>query len=97
MEFDQVKPGYVKSSKKTIKIHISELKIGMYVSKLDRDWLETPFLMQGFLVESPDDIAVIAEYSEYVWVDAVREEWTPPDLRGKLTKQGGKQRYINKE
>lgn len=53
----------------SVKIHISELKIGMFVSKLDREWLETPFLMQGFVVESLDDIDVVAEYAKFVWVD----------------------------
>lgn len=96
MEFDQVKPGYVKTTDQTVKIHISELKIGMYVSKLERDWLETPFLMQGFLVESLDDIDVIAEYSEYVWIDAVKEEWVPPELRAKLKKLESQRKYINK-
>jgi len=35
----------------SVKIHVSELRIGMYVSKLDRDWLDTPFIMQGFVIE----------------------------------------------
>ncbi|MFT7559670.1 MAG: putative nucleotidyltransferase with HDIG domain [Flavobacteriales bacterium] len=51
------------------KIHIAELRVGMYVSKLDRDWLDTPFIMQGFLIEEPDDIDIVAEYCEHVWVD----------------------------
>ena len=66
-----MQPGHVDTSRQTVRIHISELKIGMYVSKLDRDWLETPFLMQGFIVESLDDIDTVAEYSEYIWVDAI--------------------------
>ena len=52
------------------KLHVGELRIGMYVSKLDRDWLDTPFIMQGFLIEDLEDIDILAEYCEYVWVDA---------------------------
>jgi putative nucleotidyltransferase with HDIG domain len=78
----EVKPGYVDKRLSTVKIHISELKIGMYVSKLDRDWQETPFLMQGFIIESLDDIDSVAQYAEHVWIDAVREEWIPPEQRG---------------
>jgi len=78
----EVKPGYVDKRLSTIKIHISELKIGMFVSKLDRDWQETPFLMQGFMIESLDDIDTVAEFSQYVWIDAVRDEWIPPEQRG---------------
>jgi hypothetical protein len=86
LDFKEVRPGHVASSQKTIRIHISELQIGMYVSQLDRPWLETPFLMQGFLIESMEDIAAVAEYSEHVWVDAVHEEWVAPAMKGALGK-----------
>lgn len=96
MDPKEVRPGYMKSSEKTIKIHISELKIGMYVSKLERPWLETPFLMQGFVIESLDDIEAVAEYSQHVWIDAVREEWIPPEARTTLNSPAKKASYINK-
>lgn len=51
------------------KMHVGELRIGMYVAKLDRDWLDTPFIMQGFLLEDTEDIDIVSEYCEYVWVD----------------------------
>ncbi|TVZ39854.1 HD-GYP domain-containing protein (c-di-GMP phosphodiesterase class II) [Alteromonadaceae bacterium 2753L.S.0a.02] len=54
---------------KTVKMHVGELRVGMFVSKLDRDWLDTPFIMQGFLLEEQDDIEIVAEFCEYVWVD----------------------------
>ena len=96
LNFNEIRPGYVKSSEKTIKIHTSELKIGMFVSKLDRPWLETPFLMQGFVVESLDDIAAIEEYSQQVWIDAVREEWVTPEARATVKGHAKKVTYINK-
>jgi len=96
LDFNEVRPGYVKSAEKTVKIHISELKIGMYVSQLDRPWLETPFLMQGFVIESLDDIDAVAEYSQHVWIDAVTEEWVPPEARASLGGQAKKANYINK-
>jgi putative nucleotidyltransferase with HDIG domain len=96
LDFNEVRPGYVRSSEKTIKIHVSELKIGMYVSELDRPWLETPFLMQGFVIESLSDIDAIAEYSQHVWIDAVSEEWVAPEERGVLTGKAKKVSYINK-
>ncbi|WP_075186783.1 HD-GYP domain-containing protein [Teredinibacter haidensis] len=52
-----------------IKMHVGELRVGMYVSKLDKDWLDTPFIMQGFSIEEQDDIDIVSEYCEYVWVD----------------------------
>lgn len=47
----------------------NELKLGMYVSKLDRPWLETPFLFQGFYITSREDIEQLQRHCEYVYVD----------------------------
>lgn len=78
------------------KIHISELQVGMWISKLDRDWLDTPFLMQGFLVETPEDIDSVAEFSEYVWVDAEEEQWVNYNSKETIRKQSTAKAYINK-
>lgn len=51
------------------KVPVGKLRVGMFVSKLDRDWLDTPFLLQGFHIEEEDDIDIVAEYCEFVWVD----------------------------
>ncbi len=97
MDSREVRPGYMDARPGSIKIHVSELKIGMFVSKLDRDWQETPFLMQGFVIESLDDIDTVAQYAEYVWVDAVKEEWIPPESRGGAGHRISKVKsYINK-
>lgn len=97
MDFKEVRPGHVGASQKTVRIHISELQIGMYVSQLDRPWLETPFLMQGFLIETMEDIAAVAEYSEHVWIDAVHQEWVAPEVKGTVTgKKSQPRTYINK-
>lgn len=97
MDLRDVKPGSFESKLSTIKIHISELKIGMFVSKLDCDWQETPFVMQGFMIESLDDIDAVTEYAEYVWIDAVREEWVPPEQRAFMGQPNArKDFYINK-
>lgn len=97
MDLRDVKPGSIERKSSTLKIHISELKIGMFVSRLDRDWQETPFVMQGFIIESLDDIEVVAEYAEYVWIDAVREEWVPPEQRAVSSHSiVRKNAYINK-
>jgi putative nucleotidyltransferase with HDIG domain len=41
----------------------------MYVSALDRPWLETPFLFQGFEIKDGDDIAELRKHCKYVLVD----------------------------
>lgn len=68
---------------KTLKINISDLDIGMFVSGLDRPWLETPFITQGFIIESPEDIDRLREYCEYVLVDGRRSRLRDAGLKRK--------------
>ena len=55
------------------KITSSELVLGMYVERLGRSWLDTPFWKRSFLLESPADLERIraARLSE-VWIDVAR-------------------------
>src|SRR5690348_7255444 len=55
------------------KIPVSQLSLGMYVTELDRPWLDSPFLFQGFIIESPDQLAALRECCEYVQVDDARD------------------------
>ena len=52
-----------------LKVETQNLQTGMYISALDRHWLETPFLVQGFYVKDINDIHIIREICEYVFVD----------------------------
>ncbi|NQX89349.1 MAG: HD-GYP domain-containing protein [Halioglobus sp.] len=56
----------------THRVSTSDLHIGMYVSALDRPWLETPFITQGFLIETTEDIAKLQRYCQSVFVDSRR-------------------------
>ena len=58
--------------KKEVKIELAGLKIGMYVSRLDRPWIDTPFLLEGLLVENIEDINDLKKACEYVYVDLMR-------------------------
>ncbi|MDO3385886.1 HD-GYP domain-containing protein [Gilvimarinus sp. SDUM040013] len=95
-DFRQVKAGFYDKSKRSVKVPVGELRVGMFVSRLDRDWLETPFLMQGFLLESQDDIDTVIDYCEHVWIDAVQPKWVPPEERGNIEGPRRKTTYINK-
>jgi len=55
-----------------VRISVKGLRPGMYVSRLDRPWLETPHLMQGFRVESDEQALEVARYSQYVYIDVKR-------------------------
>ena len=51
------------------KVSTLYLKQGMYISSLDRPWLDTPFLMQGFIIQDPDEIMLLKKYCEHVFID----------------------------
>jgi HD-GYP domain-containing protein (c-di-GMP phosphodiesterase class II) len=54
------------------KIFTTELKVGMFVADLDRPWVDTPFLLQGFLIENEEQILALRTHCEYVIVDRAR-------------------------
>lgn len=56
----------------TKKIYVHQLETGMYVSGLDRPWLETPFYLQGFMIRNAADVQKLSLYCDYVYVDDER-------------------------
>lgn len=56
---------------------VSDLEIGMYVTALDRPWIETPFLMQGFYITSQQDVEELERFCKYVYVDVYRSKTGP--------------------
>lgn len=57
-----------------VKVHtpVNELKLGMYVVDLDRPWLESPFLFQGFELKTEADIEAVRAVCEYVYIDMTK-------------------------
>ena len=51
------------------KVSTLYLKQGMYVSNLDRPWLDTPFLLQGFFIKTDDEIMLLKKYCEHIYID----------------------------
>ena len=45
-----------------------DLAIGMHVQELDRPWLETPFLFQGFTLDNQEEIETLQELCDYVYI-----------------------------
>lgn len=56
------------------KISVAEVEIGMYVSRLDRPWSETPFLFQGFPVRNDGEIAQLKAQCNHVYIMVPDEE-----------------------
>lgn len=61
-----------------IKVDINDLTAGMYVSRLDRPWINTPFPIQGYYIKNTEDINAIRKYCLYVYID-IRRGKSPLD------------------
>ena len=51
----------------------------MFVSRLDRPWIQTKFPIHGVHIKGPKDIERLRTYCSYVFVDV--EKGPAPDLR----------------
>lgn len=51
-----------------------QIEIGMYISSLDRPWLETPFMFQGFMVRGQQEIDDLKQHTKYVYILVADEE-----------------------
>ncbi len=68
-----------KTMYKKLMVESADLAIGMYVCELDRSWLDSPFLLQGFYIKDNDDIDTVRSICKHVFVDKIIE-------RDKLTR-----------
>lgn len=76
-------------SKQIIELPVEHLKVGLYVSRLDRPWIETPFLFQGFAVQDEQELAELKRLCKLVYVEVPAEEAT------QLRELGAKSRPAN--
>jgi HD-GYP domain-containing protein (c-di-GMP phosphodiesterase class II) len=68
------------------KVDIDNLTLGMFVSRLDRAWKETPFALQGFSIASQSDIEQLRRYCRHVYIDV--EKSRNPEQRSLLQRLG---------
>ncbi len=79
-----------------VKLRVGDLRPGMYVCELDRPWLETPFMFQGFELKNDEDIATVALHCEIVYIDLLRTRMVEiamdaaPPPRSYINQRGGK-------
>ncbi len=76
---------------KEIQIPVNELEIGMNVVRLDRPWLETDFLLQGFTIHSRREIDEFIRQCEYVYIDTTYEENIAAKSTNSISKTANKQ------
>ena len=53
------------------KVDTRDLRKGMYISELDRPWIESPFIFQGFLITSDQELLQLNQCCNYVYVDVI--------------------------
>lgn len=63
-----------------IKVYTTEIEKGMFVCELDRPWLGTPFLFQGFLIRTGTEIRQLQAHCHYVYVDSENSTFDPRSL-----------------
>lgn len=66
----------------------SDLQIGQYVCELDRPWLDTPFLFQGFMLLTDEDIQAVKDICQFVYIDAERSLCKQPAVKPKRLQTG---------
>src|SRR4249919_1130176 len=62
-----------------LRVSVGGLVKGMYVSRLDRPWIETPFPLEGLMLDDDAEIEKLKRICSYVFVDTARGK--SPDLR----------------
>lgn len=55
-----------------VRFAVDQLEFGMFIAELDRPWLDTPFLLQGLLLRTQDELRVLRQHSRFVYVDINR-------------------------
>ena len=61
-------------AKEIVAMPVEAIKKGHYVSRLDRPWVESPFLFQGFEIESEEDLSQLKALCKIVYVEMTAEE-----------------------
>ena len=79
----------------------TDLQLGMHVIELDRPWLETDFLMQGFIIQNQDEIDAFIRQCDYVYIEGTIVQNTTPierrnEQKGLFARQSNKTKPAEK-
>jgi HD-GYP domain-containing protein (c-di-GMP phosphodiesterase class II) len=77
----------IRKTLKRHKIDVNHLRIGMFVVDLDCPWSETPFLCQGFTIETHYDLEMLCKCCQFVYIDSAEEkqfEYAPYSANRKI-------------
>jgi HD-GYP domain-containing protein (c-di-GMP phosphodiesterase class II) len=74
-------------------MRVQNLSVGMYVGMLDRPWLETPFIFQGFEIKDRFEIEQLRKYCGQVYVEIERGKLSEKTIRA-LAVDAGQQVHV---
>ncbi len=57
---------------KQVKVEVHQVKVGMFISRLDRPWGQTPFPIQGFYIRDAEEIKQLNTHCDFVFIDVVK-------------------------
>ncbi len=60
--------GKAASAGNLVRVEVANLQMGMHIVELDRPWLETPFLMQGFELRNKSQLRTLEKYCQHVFI-----------------------------
>jgi putative nucleotidyltransferase with HDIG domain len=75
------------------RVMVQDLRIGMYVSELDRPWRETPFLFQGFEIRTDEELAQLRRLCRYVYIETPDEPAAVSAVSGRRVVAGPPRLY----
>ena len=70
-----------------IKVDVYDLKIGLFISALDRPWSQTSFPLQGFQIRSNRELTALKAVCQYVYIDSQKSTFESDESRRKLLDQ----------
>ncbi len=62
-------------------IRVKDLQFGMYVAELDRPWTDTPFMFQGFVLRTEQQLEALRKFCTHVFVDPEKSDKLAPPPR----------------
>ena len=60
------------SSQERVVVPVNHLRLGMYVAELDRPWVDTSFIFQGFEIKTEEELRAIRDTCHHVYVDTTK-------------------------
>jgi len=81
---------------KRIPVAPANVTAGMYVAALDRPWLETPFTFQGFIVKADEEVELLDEHCDVVYVDIEQSSISSEQIRACAKKKSENSSAVNR-